>query len=42
MTIAFMKAFGAVQGQPPAREEEEPVIDTTDPDFAKTFQRLQC
>jgi hypothetical protein len=37
MTIAFMKAFGGGQGQPPAREEE-PVIDTTDPEFAKHFK----
>jgi hypothetical protein len=40
LTIAIMKAFrGGGQGQqPPAREEEEPVIDTTDPDFVKNFR----
>jgi hypothetical protein len=38
LTVAIIKAFGGVQGQPPAREEEEPVIDTTNPDFAKHFK----
>jgi hypothetical protein len=34
-----MKAFkGGGQGQQPPAREEEPVIDTTDPNFVKTFK----
>lgn len=39
LTLAIMRAFRGEQQahQPPAREEE-PVIDTTDPEFAKHFK----
>lgn len=38
LILAIRRAFGGGQpAQPPAREEE-PVIDTTDPNFVKTFK----
>ncbi len=38
MTLAFMRALrGGMQPSTPAREEE-PVIDTTDPNFVKNFK----
>jgi hypothetical protein len=37
-TLAFLKAFGRGNAQQPAKPAAEPVIDTTDPNFVKTFK----
>jgi len=36
--IAMMKAFGGAKAKRADDDEDEPVIDTTDPKFAQTFK----
>lgn len=38
MVYATVKAFGGGQAQAQQTEEDEPVIDTTNPDFVKNFK----